>query len=101
MKALIVLLLLAMFALALPAGAQSDQPPINFCASTLSYDLPEGWVADPPYHSPTGVSVRLASSMEALTRNTTELSQGQAAMTAAVSGRSTLAELLQIDADAN
>jgi hypothetical protein len=68
MKKLIGLLtLLVALTLAMPAAAQTEQTRINYCASTLSYELPEGWVAAMGFHNQYGISVRFASSPAGLT----------------------------------
>ncbi len=99
-----MVLWLSLLALALPAAAQDATPtaaanaPVNYCAGTLSYDLPSGWVASTPKQTQYGVSLRLANSDSGLSSPT--LTGSDAVINLNVIGRSYIASALRLDPDA-
>ncbi len=96
----VVLTIFALTVLVMPAAAQDSTTaaPINYCAGTLSYDLPGGWVAGSLKQTQYGVSLRLANSDTALSSQA--LSGSDAVINLNVIGRSFIASALRLDPDA-
>ncbi len=92
--------LFMLLTLVFPAAAQDSTitAPINYCAGTLSYDLPNGWVASALKQTQYGTSLRIANSDSAL--NSQTLSGGDAVINLNVIGRSYIASALRLEADA-
>lgn len=90
-------LILAALTLTLPAFAQPDTSPINYCAATLSYALPDGWAAGDLLRNQYGVAVRLASSEAALGDSVP--ADGQAIVLVNVIARRAITEPLRLDFD--
>lgn len=96
--------LLSLLAFVLPVAAQdatstaTANAPVNYCAGTLNYDLPSGWVASAPKQTQYGISLRLATSNTALTSQT--LTGSDAVINLNVIGRSYIASALQLEPDA-
>ena len=104
----IVAVLVLLLALTLPVFAQEVTPEAtetatpkspDYCAGTLSYDLPDGWHAGEIAYTRYGASVHIASSKAALDRDGAE--KGEAAVVVSAIARSALAQFLDIDADAD
>ncbi len=96
----VVLTILALAVLIMPVAAQDSAPaaPVNYCAGTLSYDLPAGWVASASKQTQYGTSLRIANSTTALSSQA--LTGSDAVINLNVIGRSFIASALRLEPDA-